>query len=92
MPRPKALKATRKSIKHWCIDIKRPLMKGQYRGLPIYAGDCALCAEYYGDACCGCPLANIGAYCASTDSAYDSFYEVRKIKNANNMIKDAGSY
>ena len=96
MKKSKDLELLRKSIKHWCLDIRRPLIKGGeitgaffWRGncdsVKMFSTDCALCMEY-SPTCNFCPLNMIGEKCCSANSAYLKFYCNLNIESADNMI------
>ena len=96
MKKNKDLELLRKSIKHWCLDIRRPLLKGgeitgrfywkgNYDDVKMFNNSCALCMEYNG-MCASCPLDIIGEKCSGKDSAYLKFYCNLNIESANNMI------
>ena len=96
MKKSKDLELLRKSIKHWCLDIRRPLLnggeitgsfywKGNYNKVKMFSADCALCMEY-SPTCNYCPLNVIGEKCTSKDSAWLEFNCNLNIESANNMI------
>lgn len=98
MKKSKDLELLRESIKHWCLDIRRPLLKGgeitdmfewAIKGgtVEMFSENCALCQEY-GLACAGCPLHETNNTCSDKGSAYREFYKNTDIKSANNMIAD----
>lgn len=97
MKKSKDLKLLRKSIKHWCLDIKRPLLNGDEisdtlswksdnSDVKMFSTDCALCMEY-SPTCTLCPLNIIGEKCTSENGAYVDFYWNSGMESANNMIK-----
>jgi len=73
------LQAIRKSIRHWVIDIKLPLLRGgkvksdSFSGdftwnnteklLPIGVRECALCSLFFNQSCRPCPLQREGYGC-----------------------------
>lgn len=92
----KDLELLRKSIKHWCLDIRRPLLNGDkitrafywnsnYDDVKMFNNSCALCVEYR-RMCNSCPLNIIGEKCCSENSAYLKFYCNLNIESADNMI------
>ena len=96
MKKGKDLRLLRKGIKHWCLDIRRLLLKGgeitgalYWKGncdkVKMFSADCALCMEY-NLTCDHCPLNMIGEKCSGNDSAYLKFYCNLDIESANNMI------
>ena len=96
MKKSKDLELLRESIKHWCLDIRRPLLRGDEvigdfewkidgSKVKMFSDDCALCVEYDG-MCRSCPLNIIGEKCLSENSAYLKFYYNLNIESANNMI------
>jgi len=102
MPRPEALKAIRESIKHWVIDIRKPLKEGREtmrlkfgrigwadtkEQLKIYSVDCSLCQLYYDGVCEGCPLYDIEGECGIRNTPYNRFYINPTLEKANGMIK-----
>ena len=96
MKKSKDLELLRKSIKHWCLDIRRPLLKGDEitdafkwkidgGKVKMLSDSCALCVEYI-PMCACCPLNAINEGCRGGDSPYSEFYYNVDIKSANNMI------
>ena len=96
MKKSKDLELLRKSIKHWCLDIRRPLLKsgeitgaffwkGNYDVAKMFSNNCALCVKY-SPTCNFCPLNIIGEKCCSKNSAYLEFHYNLNIESANNMI------
>ena len=96
MKKSKDLELLRKSIKHWCLDIRRPLLNGDkitrafywisnYDVVKMFSNSCALCSEY-DMMCTSCPLDIIGEKCTDNNSAYLKFYCNLNIESANNMI------
>lgn len=93
----KELKAIRKSIRHWQIDIIRRLMcgdkitkKGGLRwndGSLIRIGymHCALCMSML--SCISCPMRFVDNVCSSEDSAYMNFSKKPILENAIVMIE-----
>ena len=94
MDKARARKSLRKSIKHWCIDIRKPFFDGdsifqiswKEKGtiVKMFSNSCNLCATY--KECNGCPLVRIDDCCDSDKSAYSIFYDNRDLKSVNNMI------
>lgn len=91
----------RKSIKHWCLDIRKPMLNGDsidkgdwhistwaVSGGDVKSGGdyCELCANYSDDLCRKCPLYLIGENCAKQESAYSKFRDKPDIKTVNDMI------
>lgn len=96
--RTKSKKALRKSIKHWCVDIRRRLINGDVIEYPqikwryektnaaIYNTSCELCRVFRSN-CVDCPLSNIGAECNTQCSPYGVFRDTLDLKSANVMIE-----
>lgn len=96
MKKNKDLKLLRKSIKHWCLDIRRPLLKGDEvlgnlkwkidgGDVEMFSDSCALCQEY-SPTCTPCPLCRTNNACNIRNSMYLKFYNNANIESANNMI------
>lgn len=90
--RAKTKKALRKSIKHWCVDIRRPLINGDViighsfwknkkEEVKMYSDNCELCRVY--DKCRYCPLGS----CTHPDSPYELFYAKLNQEAASQMIE-----
>ena len=96
MDKKKARIALRKSIKHWCIDIRRPFLNGDNVDpvdvcwkkkrvrVRMYSSDCELCKVYYCKGCLRCPL---DVACEYDNSPYMSFYKNMCLRTANVMIQ-----
>ena len=93
-----AMKALRKSIKHWCIDIRKNMLNGDSirnsawvkSGIEVkmYARDCELCIVYMKQytGCKECPLHIIGKDCGMLSSTYYSFRRKLDLESAHNVI------
>lgn len=88
----KELKALRKSIKHWCVDIRRPLLNGdtiighsfwknKKERVKMLSCDCELCRLHAN--CRDCPLGS----CDYEKSPYVLFYDKLNIEASNWMIE-----
>ena len=86
------LKALRKSIKHWCVDIRMPLLKGdtiighgfwenKKERVKMHSDDCELCRVY--TRCRDCPLGS----CDHESSPYMLFYTKLSTEAASWMIE-----
>lgn len=92
------LKATRQSIRHWMLDIRKPLKVGkiiikmdyyhiwaQEQTSVLCDGEaCALCQLYHG--CGECLLGANGIKCENDNSPYNTFYEEPNLVNATKMV------
>jgi len=95
MDKKKARVALRKSIKHWCIDIRKPFFSGDSifenywikdgTKVKMYGNDCELC-KLYNYKCYMCPLSLFGSKCNDRSSEYSIFRRDLNLKSANNMI------
>lgn len=94
--------AIKKGIRHWMLDIRRPLMNGDKilslgnLGcfiwdsskilVPCDGNHCDLCKINSYPDCKGCALEKNGMSCGKVGSPYNIFYLNPNLETANNMI------
>ena len=96
------LQAIRDSIRHWMLDIRRPLKNGDtilfladeeffvwsssHKIVPCDGEDCDLCKINDRSDCTGCPLEKNGMSCEKNNSPYNIFYNLPNLKSATGMV------